>query len=211
MQKYNPSVVLSSDDILNTTLGCEPLGIQYQVTTASSFLAPDKTTRVLRRDSQSGEFVLIAEWVRHTLRPDVFKFTGHGSTAPSEVSVSKFLVQRSGLSVLERSFVGDDGRRYSWSVKTSQLEAYVFEDGKKGAPIAEFHRRKFFDQEQNAYIELFPGYEGTMDSLVVTFLYAEWKRSQSNSDRLQQNNQIGLQTGLGALSNAGASIGAGGF
>jgi len=123
----------------------------------------------------------------------------------STVPVSSFLTQKSGLSMLERSFVGDDGRRYTWIVKGSQFEAHVVEDGRRGAPIANFHRRAFFGSE-NAYLELFPGYEGTLDSLIVTFLFTEWKRRQSGG---QQNLPVPALT-VG-LSGAGVGAAIGGF
>ncbi len=46
-------------------------------------------------------------------------------------------------------------------------KAHVVEDGRRGAPIANFHRRAFLGSE-NAYLELSPGYEGTLDSLIGT-------------------------------------------
>ncbi len=80
-------------------------------------------------------------------------------------------------------------------------KAYASEAGKTGAPIAKYHKRHVLFGRRNAYLELYPGYEGTLDTLVVcvvfitlptlrylsvtsnivTFLYVEWKRRQSQS------------------------------
>ncbi len=62
----------------------------------------------------------------------------------------------------------------SWSftisvvVKNNNIfgKAYASEAGRKDAPIAKFHERHVFFGRRNAYLELFPGYEGTLDTLV---------------------------------------------
>jgi len=165
MQRTNPSLVLSSDDVLNTNFDCEPLGIHYHVSTDLGFLGPGKTTQVRRRDNQPGRFDVIAEWERHSFQPDIFKFTGAGSIVRKTVPVSTFLVEKNSPCMLESYFIGDDGRRYTWTVKGSELVAHVIENGRKDSLIANFHRRTFF-VSQNGYLELFPGYEGTLDSLI---------------------------------------------
>lgn len=46
-------------------------------------------------------------------------------------------------------------------------KAYVVEDSKRTNPIANFHRRALLGPgPEKAYLELLPGYEGTLDSLV---------------------------------------------
>ncbi len=47
MQENNPSLVLSHDDILNTNLDCDALGIHYQVSTASKFLGSSANNAIL--------------------------------------------------------------------------------------------------------------------------------------------------------------------
>ncbi|KLO20077.1 hypothetical protein SCHPADRAFT_934689 [Schizopora paradoxa] len=182
----NPSLVLSYDDVTSTTLDCEELGLHYQVSTQSNFLGNAKTTQIRRRDTQSGKTDLIAQWERHTLQPDLFKFTGAGTSNPR---VTSFLGQKSGCAPWERSFVGDDGRRYTWSEESLQLVARVIEDHSRGEPVAIFHERNVA-QSRNACLELLPGHEGTLDSLLVTFIYVEWKRRQTSDHQLRKSQEF---------------------
>ncbi len=50
-------------------------------------------------------------------------------------------------------------------------KAYASEAGKTGAPIAKYHKRHVLFGRRNAYLELYPGYEGTLDNtrLYVSF------------------------------------------
>jgi len=173
------SLILSRDDMRNTTFDCDSLGIHYQVTSEVGLFITGKTTQVRRWDNQSRQFVLIAEWERHNFQSDVFKLPRR--TGGDSVPVSTFLTRKSGFTKTERSFVGDDDRRYTWKVKSSELMAYASEAGKTGAPIAKYHKRHVLFGRRNAYLELYPGYEGTLDTLVLTFLYVEWKRRQSEN------------------------------
>lgn len=89
----NPSLVLSYDDVTSTCLDCEELGLHYQVSAQSNFLGNVKTTQIRRRDIQSGKTTLIAQWERHSLQPDLFRFTGAGT---SNQRVTSLMSQRSG-------------------------------------------------------------------------------------------------------------------
>ncbi|KLO20084.1 hypothetical protein SCHPADRAFT_992193 [Schizopora paradoxa] len=169
------SLIFSHNDIRNTTLDCDSLGIHYQVVSDSGLLRTGKNTQVRRWDSRSNQQVTIAEWERHSFSSDVFKFPARGESVP----VSTFMTKKRGFGKIKRSFVGDDGRRYIWRVKSSSLEAFVSENGQKGARIAKFHSRHILFGRPHATLELFPGYERTLDTLVLTFLYVEWKRRQS--------------------------------
>jgi len=55
------------------------------------------------------------------------------------------------------------------------------ENGKEGERIAKFHLRRILVKARHASIELFPGSENTLDSLVLTFLYTEWRRRLDNN------------------------------
>jgi len=193
------SLILSHNDLRNTTFDCDSLGIHYQVTSKVGLFTTGKTTQVRRWDNQSRQFVLIAEWERHNFQSDVFKFPRR--TGSDTVPVSTFLTRKSGFTKTKRSFVGDDGRRYTWKVKSSELVAYASEAGRKDAPIAKFHEKHVFFGRRNAYLELFPGYEGTLDTLVLTFLYVEWKRRESQ-------NSAAAAASASASASAGAAAAA---
>ncbi|KLO20080.1 hypothetical protein SCHPADRAFT_884838 [Schizopora paradoxa] len=172
----NASLTLSHNDIRNTTLDCDSLGIHYQVMSDIGLLATGKNTQIRRWDNQLRQFIPVAEWERHSFESDVFKFP-NGRTFP----VSTFMSSNRGFAKIERTFVGDDGRRYSWLARTSELTAYSSENDSMGAPIAKFHSRRILFGRRNASLELFPGYEKTLDTLVLTFLYVEYKRRQSRN------------------------------
>ncbi len=70
------SLILSRDDMRNTTFDCDSLGIHYQVTSEGGLFTTGKTTQVRRWDSQSRQFALIAEWERHNFQSDVFNYRG---------------------------------------------------------------------------------------------------------------------------------------
>ncbi|KLO20076.1 hypothetical protein SCHPADRAFT_992186 [Schizopora paradoxa] len=199
MQETSPTLELSSDDLLNTSFDSEKLGVHYKITTSSSFLGTSKTTDALRKDNQSEQYEIVAQWHRRTLHKDTFKFykAPSGGNAEGEASVTKFMTKKDGLSTLERTFVGDDERNYTWVVKGSQLDAHLVEGGKRSTPVASFHRRALFGSE-NAYLELMPGYEGTLDSIVVTFLYTEWKRRESGRSQDSSQPSPPSAVGLGA-------------
>lgn len=76
----NTSLILSHNDIRNTTLDCDALGIQ--VVSDEGLLTTGKTTQIRRWDNKSGQFIPVAEWERHTFEPDVFKFP-NGQTIPA--------------------------------------------------------------------------------------------------------------------------------
>lgn len=48
-------------------------------------------------------------------------------------------------------------------------KAYVLEDGEVGAPVARFQWSHKVIGHENTHLELFPGYERTLDSLVCKF------------------------------------------
>lgn len=88
----NPSLILSQNDVRNTTLDCDALGIHYQVVSEIGLLTPGKTTQVRRWDSHSKRFIPIAEWVRRAVDSDEFKFP-RGDT----VAVSTFMTRKMGF------------------------------------------------------------------------------------------------------------------
>lgn len=89
----NPSLILSHDNLRNTTFDCDALGIHYEVSTEKHHLIVNgNNTKILRWDKRSNQSNLIAEWERHTFASDEFKFpSATGSTA---VPVNKFLERR---------------------------------------------------------------------------------------------------------------------
>lgn len=132
------SLVLSRDNLLNSSLDCDSLGIHYQFATETGVFKTGKITQVRRWHNRSRQFVPVAEWERHhhdRSRPDIFKFL-----SGEEVPVSKFLIRKNrpfrGVSASflvhafaseiltdasEDVFVGNDGRCYVWREESSEL------------------------------------------------------------------------------------------
>ncbi|KLO20082.1 hypothetical protein SCHPADRAFT_28935 [Schizopora paradoxa] len=170
----NPSLFLSHDNLRNTTLDCDALGIHYQVSSEKHHLITGKNTKVHRWDKQSGQNVLVAEWERRNFHSDEFKFPN--ATGGVTVPVSTFMKKHHGLFKTEWSFVGDDGRRYTWREKAHLC--FVSDNDEEGEQIARFHGRTILIHAHKAYLELFPGFERTLNTLVLTFLYVEEKRRE---------------------------------
>ena len=87
------SLIFSHNDIRNTTLDCDSLGIHYQVVSDSGLLTTGKNTQLRRWDSQSNQQVTIAEWERHSFQSDVFRFPARGESVP----VSTFMTKKRGF------------------------------------------------------------------------------------------------------------------
>ncbi|KLO20079.1 hypothetical protein SCHPADRAFT_884837 [Schizopora paradoxa] len=201
----NPSLVLSHDNPRNTTLDCDALGIHYQVTSDSHLLVTSKTTRVHRWDRRSNQNILVAEWIRHNFHSDEFKFPN--SNGGVTVPVKTFMDCHLGFATNEWSFVGNDGRRYTWQEKTHLVlpkkifaffKCFVSEDGREGAPIARYHGKSHLINAHNAYLELLPGSERTLDTLVLTFLYVEWKRREQKQAASAATQQAFTMSATGA-------------
>lgn len=91
----NPSLILSNDNLRNTTFDCDAFGIHYQVSTEKHLLVNGKNTQVRRWDQRSNQNILIAEWERHNFHTDVFKFPNANGGA--SVPVSTFMNRKWGF------------------------------------------------------------------------------------------------------------------
>ncbi|KAF7799688.1 hypothetical protein EIP86_010930 [Pleurotus ostreatoroseus] len=77
------------------------------------------------------------------------------------------------------SFVGKDGKRYTWKVGRKHLEL-LREDLPADQPVAVYHREKRYmhvlRMSRQPYIEITPAAMDTLDSLILSFLLFERRR-----------------------------------
>ncbi|KLO20083.1 hypothetical protein SCHPADRAFT_992192 [Schizopora paradoxa] len=173
----NPSLIMSHDSLRNTTFDCDALGIHYQVSTEKRHLICGKNTKVNRWDKQSNGNLLVAEWERHSFHSDEFKFPNATGGGTVTVPVSTFIKKHYGFTkkfgMMVESKPG--GKRHIW------WYVALHQNGEEGEQIARFHDRTILFNAHKAYLELFPGFEKTLNTLVLTFLYVEEKRREQQA------------------------------
>ncbi|KAF8894852.1 hypothetical protein BD779DRAFT_867293 [Infundibulicybe gibba] len=168
---------LSDASPLHATFGNEEGQAIYKVD--SPFKLVGRTaniSRVVPNDVPRGEdmqdrFAHLAQVEWHTLGSSIIRQAGQ------EVETKTFF-QKEGLG-WDRVFMAPDGKEYRWELglKTSTLVT----NDKAKTRVARFHRKHYIFNRRPASLEIYPGGEEIMDTILVTFIYVEKIRKDAEN------------------------------
>ncbi|KLO20075.1 hypothetical protein SCHPADRAFT_884833 [Schizopora paradoxa] len=142
-----------------------------------------RITKLSRWNSEDNKYILVAEWERNIIKSDRFRIIRFSKEDSGFVPLNDICPvtwgDYWGIVLYNRTFTGYDGKKYVWKVRGTSLKAFVIEETtQKETLVASFHRRNVLLMRKNSFVELYPGYENSLDLI----LFCEEKR-RGNEDR----------------------------
>jgi len=176
-----PRLIFTKNSLRNTSIACDSLGIHYQLETPTDGLKSQRITKLSRWNSEDDTHILVAEWERNIVKNDRFRIvqtsTGDADFLPLKEIFPVTWGDSWGRVVFNRTFIGYDGRKYVWKARAMSLKAFVIDGATQEEKlVASFHRRNIFVKRKKSYIELYPGYENSLDLILLFCLFCDRKR-----------------------------------
>ena len=89
------ALILSQDDLRNTTFDCDSAGIHYRIETPTKGIKLTRTTKLYRWDRRTNGEVLVAEWEQNW-GTDKMRFLRRADMSQELVPVSNFIKKSCG-------------------------------------------------------------------------------------------------------------------
>ncbi|PAV22040.1 hypothetical protein PNOK_0199700 [Pyrrhoderma noxium] len=183
----NVCLQLKTNSLRNNVLECDSLGFHYQVSTDIS--APGRrATRssfISKWISKTDEQIPLAEWKRTLTGKDTIKLSRElapgGSSSSDFVPLQDFLNRQKlsafleGSEIFNRTFIGQNGKSYTWKSRSSSLKLHCDESDRL---IAKFHAPHYVFNKRNGELELVSDWEEILDDIIVTFVMVEKLRRE---------------------------------
>ncbi|KAF8888277.1 hypothetical protein BD779DRAFT_1611346 [Infundibulicybe gibba] len=163
---------LSDSSPLHSTFSNEEGQAIYKVDTP--FKLKNRTATIRRVDDMRDQFAHLAQVEWRVFGSSRIRQDGE------EVETKTFFRKAGcGWYGRNRVFTAPDGKEYKWKMGLST--STLVSNDKVGKHVARFHLKHYIINRRPASLEIYPGGEGIMDTIFITFIYFEKIRKDAEN------------------------------
>lgn len=173
--------ILLKDNIIDTTLVCDTLNVQYDIKTTGKWFHRQQITLITRTDAKNEKSVLVAEWERNWMNDRVrlpksvsneFMPAGHILRRVYQWKFPYFFQ-------IKLAFQAN-GKVYFWNSLPCSLKLYTEDDCDYTSPIVTYSRSHAFRRKRSAFLALSSLYDNSMlDDIIVTWSLTSRRRHKN--------------------------------